>query len=98
MFPPGRSSRPRLPLHGNGRRGPGCQDDVGLQANQFPRERVHPIDVIAVQPTVHPHVAAIDPTEASKRLNERRNESLPHRIVFVARHKHADAPHVVALL
>ena len=32
--------RPRLPLDGNGRRGPACQDDVGLQADQLPRERL----------------------------------------------------------
>jgi hypothetical protein len=33
-----------------------------------------------------------------KRLRERRNEGLPHGIVFVARHEHADAPYPVALL
>jgi hypothetical protein len=37
--------RPRLPLEGDGRRGPVCQDDVGLQADQLLRECSHPIDV-----------------------------------------------------
>ena len=39
--------RPRLALDGSGRRGPACQDDVGLQAEQLPRERWYPIGVIA---------------------------------------------------
>jgi len=37
---PGRKgdrNRPRLPLQGNGRRSPVCQDDVGLQADQLLR-------------------------------------------------------------
>jgi hypothetical protein len=63
-----------------------------LEADQLLRERWCPIGVIAVPPKVHPHVAANDPTQARKRLSECRNESLPHGIVFVARHEHADAP------
>jgi hypothetical protein len=73
-------------------------NDVGLQAHQLLRERWYPIDVIAVPPKVHPHVAAIGPAQARKRLRERRNESLRQRIVFVERHEHADAPHPPALL
>jgi hypothetical protein len=42
--------RPRLPLGGNGRRGRGCQDDVGLQVDQLLRERSYPIDVIDAPP------------------------------------------------
>jgi hypothetical protein len=69
-----------------------------LQTDQLLRERPYPIDVIAVPPKVHPHVAAIGPTQVRKRLRERRDVSLPHGIVFVARHEHADAPYAVALL
>jgi hypothetical protein len=65
-----------------------------LQEDQFLRERSYPIDVAAVLPKVHPNVAAIGPTQARKRLNERRDASLPH----VAPHEHADAPYAVALL
>jgi hypothetical protein len=43
-----------------------------------------------------PHVATVGPTQARKRLSGRRDDSL--RIVFVARHEHADAPLAVALL
>jgi hypothetical protein len=55
------------------------------------------LDVIAAPPKVHAHVAAIGPTQARKRLRERRNDSLCHGI-FVDRHEHADAPYAVALL
>jgi hypothetical protein len=47
---------------------------------------------------VHAHVAAIGPTQARKRLRERRIASLPFRIVFVKPHEHADAPHARVLL
>ena len=90
--------RPRLPLQGNGRWGRVCQDDFRLQADQLLRERSYPIDVIAGPTKVNPHVAAIGPTQARKRLRERRVASPPLRIVFVERHEHADAPHAVALL
>src|SRR6516162_4027501 len=49
-------------------------------------------------PKVNPHVAAISPTQARKRLSERREARLPHGIVFVIRHEHADTPYAVALL
>src|SRR6516162_8196516 len=68
---------PRLPLEGSGRRGPRCQDDVGLQADQLLRERSYPIGVTAGPPKVHPHVAAITPTQVRKRLRERREAKLP---------------------
>jgi hypothetical protein len=58
----------------------------------------YPIVVAAVPPKVDPQVAAIGPTQARKRLNERGDATLPLRIVFVAEHEHADAPHAVALL
>jgi hypothetical protein len=69
-----------------------------LQADQLLRERSYPIDVIAAPPKVHPHVAAIGPTQVRKRLRERRAANLPHGIVFVGPNEHADAPHAVALL
>jgi hypothetical protein len=61
-------------------------------------KRLHPIDVNAAPTKVHPHVAAIAPTQVRKRLRERRGARLPRRIVFVARYEHADAPHAPALL
>jgi hypothetical protein len=69
-----------------------------LQADQLLRERSYPIDVTAAPPKVHPHLAAIGPAQARKRLRERGDERLRQGIVFVARHEHADAPHAVALL
>src|SRR6516165_2218668 len=94
---PSPRDRRRLPLDGNGRRGPECQDDVGFQADQLLRQRWYSIGVIALPPNFHPHVAANDPTRARKRLRECRNEGLPLTIIFVAPHEHADAPHAVAL-
>ena len=67
-----------------GRGGRVCQDDVGLQADQLLRERLYPTGVIAAPNNVHPNVAAIGPTQARKRLRERRNPSLRYGIVFVA--------------
>jgi hypothetical protein len=61
-------------------------------------ERSYPIDVIAVPPKVNPHVAAIGPTQAGKRLSERRVATLLLGIVFVERHEHADAPYPLTLL
>jgi hypothetical protein len=55
-------------LDGSGRHGPACQDDVGLQADQLPRERWCPIGVIAEPTEVKPHVAAFGPTQFRKRL------------------------------
>src|SRR5262249_21547371 len=44
------------------------------------------------------HVAAFGPTQVRKHLRERREVSLRHGIVYIARHEHADAPYAVALL
>ena len=76
--------RPRLPLEGNGRRGPVCQDDIGLQADQLLREHSYPIHVIAAPPKVDPRVPAIGPTQLRERLREVREAILLHR--------HADPP------
>jgi hypothetical protein len=62
------------------------------------RERSYPIGIIAVPPKLHPHIAAFGPTQGRKRLREPREARLPHGIVFVAEHEHADAPNAVALL
>src|SRR5262249_28112799 len=62
------------------------------------RERPHPIDVSATPPKVDPHVAAIGPTQARKRLRERKEAMPLLGIGFVARHEHADPPHPPALL
>jgi hypothetical protein len=69
-----------------------------LQADQLLRERSYPIDVTAAPTKVHPHIAAVGPTQARKRLRECRVATLPLRIIFVVRHEHADAPYAVALL
>ena len=63
--------RPRLLLDGNGRGGHVCHDDLGLQADQFLRERSHPNDVTAVQPKVNRHVA-VQPEPASACVNAER--------------------------
>src|SRR5262249_5195736 len=62
------------------------------------RERSYPIAVIALPPKLHPHVAAIGPTQLHKRLSEPRKASLRHGLILIKRHEHADAPHAVALL
>jgi hypothetical protein len=90
--------RPRLPLKGKGRRGPDCQDYVGLQTNQLLSERSYPIDVTAAPTKVDPHVAAVGPTQVRKPSRESRVARLPLRIVFVKSHEHADAPHSAWLL
>src|SRR5262249_46145568 len=56
------------------------------------------IDVTTAPTKVGPRLAAIGPTQARKRLTERRVATLLFRIIFVASHEHADAPHAVALL
>jgi hypothetical protein len=90
--------RLRLPLDGNGRRGAVCYDDVGLRPGQLLRECSYLIDVAACPTKVYPHIAAIGPTQVCKRLSERRDASLPLRIVFVRWDEHADATYSVGLL
>jgi hypothetical protein len=71
---------------------------AGTQTDQFLRKRSYPIGVRGGPTKVHPHVAAIGPTQVRKRLRERGEARLPYGIVFVVRQEHADAPHAVALL
>jgi hypothetical protein len=59
---------------------------------------LYPIGVIAAPSKVHPHVPALSPAQARKRLCERGSVSLPHGIGLVARQEHGDAPYAVALL
>src|SRR6516225_8779984 len=63
-----------------------------------PSERWYPIGVTAGPTKVHAHVAAIDPTQARKRLSERREARLHLRIVFGVGQERPDPPHAVALL
>jgi hypothetical protein len=51
-------------------------DDLGFQTDQLPRKRSYPIGVTAGPTEVHPHVAAIGPTKARKRLRQRRDARL----------------------
>src|SRR5215471_14339111 len=46
--------RPSLSLDGKGRRSPVCHDDVGLQTDQFLRERSYPT-VVKAPTKVDPH-------------------------------------------
>jgi hypothetical protein len=50
-----KDDRDRLlfPVEGSSRRGPACQDNVGLQPDQLVRECLHPIGANA-EPKVHP--------------------------------------------
>ena len=54
--------------------GPVCQDDIGLQADQRPRERSYPIVVIAMPTNVHPHAASVIPPDAGSRVNPNRHK------------------------
>ena len=69
-----------------------------MQADQLLRKPSNPIGVTAAPTNVHPHVAAVGPTQARKRLREGREATLLLGIIFVARHENANAPHAVALL
>jgi hypothetical protein len=85
-------------LESSGGWSPACQDDVGLHADQFFRQRSRPIGVTVGRTNIHPQVAINDPTQVRKRLRERSEAKLPRGIVFVGPHEHADAPYAVALL
>ena len=69
-----------------------------MQIDQLFREHPHPVNTVAGPTNVHPQVAAIGPTQLRKPLREPGEPTLSHRIVFIARHQHADPPHAVALL
>jgi hypothetical protein len=67
-------------------------------ADQLLRKRSYPIRVTAGPTKLHPQVVAIGPTQVRKRSREGRDAKLPLRIIFVARHEHADPPHRLGLL
>ena len=70
----------------------------GVSDEQTLRERSYPVVITPPPPSVNPHVATIGPTQARKRLNERRLANLPLRIVFVVkRYEYADPPNAVTL-
>jgi hypothetical protein len=69
-----------------------------LQADQLFRERSYPIGIAASPPKVHPHVAAIGPTQVRKRSREREDASLHRRVIFVVGNEQADQPYALALL
>jgi len=53
------------------RRSRAHEDHVGLQFHQLFREHLHPLDVASAGPTnVHSHIAAVNPTQLSKPINE----------------------------
>ena len=65
------------------------------------RAAVAAVEVVAMMSGCKPTnscARALGPTQVRKRLCERREATLVLRIVFVARHEHADAPHAPALL
>jgi hypothetical protein len=69
-----------------------------LEINQLLREHPQPVSVASGPTNLHPHVAAIGPTQFRKPLHETGKEGLYLRIAFVPRHEHADPPHPVGLL
>jgi hypothetical protein len=75
-----------MPLEGSGCRGPGYQDDLGLQANQLLRKRSYSIDVIAGPTKVDTHATAIGPTQICKRLSDRGEDSEPYNADWVRAH------------
>ena len=70
---------------------------VAAQA-QAQQKQMPVVGFIAAPVKVHPHVAAIGPTQVRKDLSEPRVATLPLRIIFVEPHEHADAPDAPGLL
>jgi len=113
MFPPGRLSRGTMPV-ATGSLAPAKTIGivgvsrwtaavaglpyVTMMSGCRPTNSSYPIDVIAAPTKVHPHVAAIGPTQARERLREGGEARLHQGIVFVAHHEHADAPYAPILL
>jgi len=54
--------------------------------------------VSAAPTNIHPHIAAIGPTEVRKRLRKHRDQNHRRGIISVERHERADAPYAVSLL
>ena len=73
--------------------GPVCQYDVGLQADQLPRERSYPIVVIAMPTNVHPHAASVIPPDAGSRVNPNRHNRRKLHGGTVGEHRRAGLLH-----
>jgi hypothetical protein len=69
-----------------------------LEMNQLFREHPRPVSVASGPTNLHPHVAAIGPTQFRKPLYETGKEGLYLRIAFVPRHEHANPPNAADLL
>jgi hypothetical protein len=74
------------------------EDRVGLQIDQFFREHPRPVDAADGPAKVHPHVAAVGPTQLRKSLHESGELGHSVRIVLSKWHQHSNAPHALALL
>ena len=75
-----------------------CEDNVGLQVDQFLREHPCPIDTTGGPANVYPNVAAIIPTQLRKSPYELGELCLGVSIVLGVWHQHADPPHPLRLL
>jgi len=75
-----------------------CYNDIRRERDQFRRLSTN-LSLIGRSPVdVHPHVAAIDPTQFLQRLSKRVQPGLIVRIVLGYGQKSANEPHPLALL
>ena len=81
----------KQPLHGPASR----KYDVRREGGQFRRMVGNAVGIARAPAILDPHILPISPAHLLERLQERPNPGLPHRIVLVAAHEYADAPHPV---
>src|SRR5215471_13142720 len=75
------------------------QDKVRFESDEFVCEARNQCRVIGSSPApVDPNVAALDPTELSKSIPERRHEGLTLAVPLRETHQYADPPHRNRLL
>src|SRR5262249_36361162 len=75
------------------------QDKVRFESDEFVCEARNQCRVIGSSPApVDPNVAALDPTELSKSIPERRHEGLTLAAPLREPHQYADPPHPIRLL
>ena len=67
--------------------------NVRRERGQFRSVFASVVDIAGAPAVIDPHVAAVGPTQARKRLSECGEETLRRGIDFIARHEHADASH-----